>query len=163
MMKEYWVLGLLWIVGIMTFWSVARNRLPIAIFSLLICQALTWLNTLLHVKFHLLAFPVREFPKATDLLFTTEYFFYPVICTVCYLFESRRSRMSERLLTVLFFISLLTLIDGCLERYTDLVEYLNYGLFWTWLDFIFIYYISRCCTNWFFKDVSHFQADWRAT
>lgn len=160
--KEYLILIMMWILGLLSLYLIPKKKFPIAIFALLSCQALTWLNCLIHVKYQLIAFPVREFPKATDVLLTTDFLIYPLICALCYILEPK-GKWFIRFSSFVFWISILTIIDFLLEKYTDLIEYVHYNAIWTWINFFLIFMIMRFCTRWFFKDIRLFQADWRAT
>lgn len=139
---------------------IPKNRLRQTLFALLVYQALLWVSILFHVKFGLLSFPVREFPKATDVLFTTAYFFYPLMYGLYIIFEPKVSFI-VRLCYMSLWISGLTAIDYFIEKYSDLIVYENYTWYWSWLNFFILFLLSSLIYKWFFKDTLLFQADRR--
>ena len=158
---EVIILFLLWVSGITAIaLFIPRNRLRAFLFALLVCQAFLWVSTLIHAKYGLLSFPVREFPKATDVLFTTEYFFYPLTLGWYTRFEHKESLMI-RLCYMAIWVTVITGIDYLIEKYSDLIVYENYAWYWSWLDFYIIIFLSSLIYRWFFKDHGWSQADRR--
>ncbi len=121
-----------------------------AILSLLACQAITWVNSMLHVKYGLLTFPVREFPKATELLFTSEYMMYPLMCAFYYIYEPKSGKLI-RFFYLAGCISCLTIVDVIISTNTELIKYERYSWYWTWIDFFLIFLITNLYCKWFFK------------
>jgi hypothetical protein len=159
MSKDYTVIILIWVIGISAYlFLTPKNRYRKVLFALLLCQTFVWVSSLLHVKYHLLAFPVREFPKATEVLVTTEYFFYPLLSGFYIIFEPKRS-LGIRFLHLSLWISGLTLMDVMLVKYTNLIEYVHYAWYLTWIDFFCIFAVTNLIYQWFFKDKAHFHAD----
>lgn len=160
---DYIVIILMWVIGILAFiFLTPKNHYRKVLFALLLCQAFVWISSLLHVKFHLLAFPVREFPKATDVLVTTEYFFYPLLSGFYIVFEPKpkhKRSLAIRAVHLSIWTSGLVLIDHLLEKYTNLIEYLHYAWYFTWIDFFCIFAVTNLIYQWFFKDKAHFPED----
>ncbi|WP_396953728.1 CBO0543 family protein [Neobacillus mesonae] len=153
MLLEYKVIILLWITGLISLIKfVPKNRRRRMSFAVLLCQAFTWLSSMFHVKYHLLSFPVKEFPKATDLLITTEYLLYPLIFGFYIIYEPKKSILS-RISYLSFWISILTVLDVLLEKYTDLIEYVHYDWYWTWVNFFALFSISNIIYQWCFTDL----------
>lgn len=151
MTLERLVLIIIWAVSTIAFvLFIPRNRRREAILAFLACQSVTWVNSMLHVKYGLLAFPVREFPKASDLLFTSEYMMYPLMCAFYYIYEPESGKL-PRLLYLVGCITCLTVIDVIIEKYTELIEYTKYSWYWTWIDFFLIFLITNIYCKWFFK------------
>ncbi|MEH7085357.1 CBO0543 family protein [Neobacillus drentensis] len=159
MSVDYIFMIAMWVSGVMAYMLLTpKNQYRKLLFSLLVCQALLWLNSLVHVEYNLLAFPVREFPKATDLLITTEYFFYPLLCGFYIAYEPKRS-FRIRLIYLSIWISFLTLYDVILVKYTNLVEYVHYAWYFTWIDFFPIFAVTNWIYQWFFKNKELFRMD----
>ncbi|MCD9021498.1 CBO0543 family protein [Cohnella silvisoli] len=151
MTLERRVLIMIWIASIIAVvLFIPKHKRREAIVVLLTCQAITWLNGILHVEFGLLAFPVREFPRATKLLFTSEYMMYPLMCAFYFIYEPH-SRKLLRLPYLVAWISGLTMVDVMIERYTNLIEYVNYFWYWTWIDFFLIFLLTNVYCKWYFK------------
>jgi hypothetical protein len=152
MTLERLILVLIWVTGSIAFLLyIPSQKRREAILSFLACQAITWVNGTLHIKYGLLEFPVREFPKATELLFTSEYIMYPLICAFYYIYEPASGKLL-RLLYLVSCISCLTVVDVLIETYTDLIEYKNYNWYWTWIDFFLIFLLTNAYCKWFFQE-----------
>lgn len=67
--------------------------------------------------------PVREFPKATDIPLTLDYFFYPVLFAIYYVNKKAKGGLWSRCIYFFVWISVISLFDNVIERYTDLLEY----------------------------------------
>ncbi|WP_026568348.1 CBO0543 family protein [Bacillus sp. UNC41MFS5] len=163
MSVDYVIIILMWVIGIIAYiFFTPKKRYRKVLVTLLICQALLWVNSLFHVEFNLLAFPVREFPKATDLLITTEYFFYPLLSGLYIAYEPKRSSYLIRLIYLSVWSSVIAIYDQMLVNYTNLVEYVHYAWYFTWLDFFCIYAATNVIYQWFFKDKEYFRQDQEA-
>lgn len=114
------------------------------------CQSITWVNTMIQVKYGLLTFPVREFPKASDVLFTSEYIMYPLMCAFYYIYEPKSGKLL-RFVYLAGCISFLTLVDNVIANYTDLIHYTKYSWYWTWINFFLIFLVVNVFCKWFFK------------
>jgi len=153
----------IWIIGIALFIIFTpKHKKRRLILALLICQCFTWLSGLLHLKFYLITFPTREFPSATNMLVTTDYFLYPLLCGFYVIYEPKK-RLFVRFLYLCACVSALAFIDVIFVEFTDLVEYLNYAWYWVWLVFFCIFAITNILIQWFFRSEVLFEAEKRIT
>lgn len=84
----------------------------------------------LHVHFDLLAYPVREFPKATDIGFTMPYMVYPIMAGIYIMYEPRNSLGLRTL--YLFVCSFgVGVFHHMMQKYTDLLDFVNYHWIFT--------------------------------
>ncbi|KKI91321.1 hypothetical protein WQ54_15365 [Bacillus sp. SA1-12] len=160
MLMEHWILVAMWVFGFVGFLLlIPRKDRRKGWLAFLMFQAFIWLCDMPSFQYGLLSAPVREFPKATDLAITINYFFYPVMFSIFYVHKKGNGSIWSRFAYFFVWISIMTLFDVVLERYTDLLEY---G-FITWYGMLiyigFLFYVSQVCCNWFFKDKSLFQAE----
>jgi hypothetical protein len=159
MSLNYIVMILMWVIGIFAFIFVTpRKSHRKALIALLVSQALLWVSSLIHVEFHLIAFPVREFPKATDLLLVTEYVFYPILTALYIVYEPKRSN-AFRLIYLSIWTSVIVVIDLLLVHFTDLLEYTDYKWYFTWISFFGLLAVTNVIFKWFFKDKKYFRVD----
>ncbi|MEH7073643.1 CBO0543 family protein [Neobacillus drentensis] len=159
-----WVtIVLMWVIGMISYIVVTqKKRHRKVLFTILVCQAILWLNAFIHVEFHLIAYPVRELPIATNVLFTTEYFFYPLVCGVYLAYEPKRRSYWVRLFYLSVWISALTVYDLILAKFTNLIEYLHYAWYFTWLNYFLIFVVTNGIFQWFFHEKRYFQKDQEA-
>lgn len=151
MSKDVLVLICIWVTSlILIVFIIPRKKYSEAIFTFLAGQPFFWLGALLLMHWGLIRSPVREFPKATDLLFTVDYYLNPLLCMLYVLFEPQAHR-TIRFFYFALWISLLTIIDVALERYTDLVHFIHYAWYWDVLYFSVIVVTIRTIHHWFFQ------------
>lgn len=160
---EFVTLIVIWAIGVISFFIFTpkchRRKL---IFGYLVCKTLTWLSSLLYVNYNLLIFPIREFPKATDLLLTTEYFFYPLLCGF-YIIHEPKSNYFIQFLYLSLWVSILVIIGVIIEKYTNLIEYTHYHWYWNWLNLLCIFATSNIICHYFFKESTLFRNDKKVT
>lgn len=153
MSKDIIVIVTIWVLAIIaSILFIPRHRLAEAIFVYILANSFTWINALIHLELGLISFPVREFPKATDLSATLDYFGYPLLMTLYVLYEPK-TKWLYQLLYMAIWVSGLVASDQLLVRYTNLVKYDSYSWYWTWLDFFIIFLCVRLITKWFFRRV----------
>lgn len=156
------ILILIWTIGVLLFVCFTQKRKRKLLLAFLICQCLLWASSLVYTSLDLIAFPIREFPIATDLLVTTEYFFYPLLCGFYIIYEPKGS-FFFRVIYLSICTSLLVSFDVILERYTNLIEYVQYGWYWIWISFFWLFAFTNYLYIWFFQDQLVFRAEKRIT
>ncbi len=126
----------------------------------LMAQNLTWLNVLIHCQLGMFEYPVREFPKATDVGFTLQYLLYPAVVGFCILFEPRGS-FWKKAGYILIWPTGVILLRLVLMRYTQLIVAYHYHLLLDWATILVIFLISIGVTKWLFRDPGYLQAEER--
>jgi hypothetical protein len=160
MLMEHLILGAMWLFGFVSFiLFIPRQDRRKGFLAFLMFQAIIWLCDMPAFTFGLLSAPVREFPKATDLPLTIDYWFYPVLFAIYYVKRRVNASLWSRLTYYFIWISVSTLIDIVIERYTDLLKYGILQWWGMWIYIGFLFYVSQVCCNWFFKDKSLFQVE----
>jgi len=162
MSLEIIILILIWTIGVLLFVCFTQKRKRKFLLAFLFCQSFTWISTLVYTSLDLIAFPTREFPIATDLLVTTEYFFYPLLCGFYIIYEPKVN-FFFRIIYLSLFTSLLVLLDVILEKHTNLIEYVQYAWYWTWISLFCLYAFTNFIYHWFFQDHLLFRAEKRIT
>jgi hypothetical protein len=153
MLRDYIILAAMWLFGFIGFILFIPNKeRRKGLLAALIFQSIIWLCDMPSFTYGLLSAPVRIFPKATDLTVTINYFFYPILFGIFYV--NRKAKNSQWFSFTYFFvwISIITIYDTVLERYTDLIEYKSLNWFGMWIYIGFLFFISLVCCNWFYKE-----------
>ncbi|WP_146250328.1 CBO0543 family protein [Paenibacillus flagellatus] len=150
MTVERFVLTALWVISLSVCPAIPKRKRREAWIALLACQAMTWVSTMLHVWFGLLKFPVREFPKATDLNFTTEFFFYPFLCALYVISEPKGSGW-VRFGHLAVWLTVVSVIDQAIVSFTDLIRYEHYAWYWTWITFGLLFAVTNAYVRMFFR------------
>jgi hypothetical protein len=132
------------------FFIPKANRLQ-AQFIFLFVQFPTWLLGLVAVELKLLEYPVHELGHVNSTSFIFEYLILPIYCIH---FNARYPRRATKLIKTLFYIGAslaLTGVEVIVEAYTDIIEYTGWQWYITFLTVLFILWLSRISTLWFFK------------
>lgn len=161
MLKERLILvaiGLFSLVAFIRF--IPRQNRRKGSIAFLMFQAIIWLCDMPAFKYGLLSAPVREFPKATDLPITIDYLFYPVLFSIFYVHRKINSNLLSKIIHFFVWVSVITLIDIMMEKYTCLLKYEILPWWGMWIYIGFLFYLSQVCCNWFFKDRTLFQVEW---
>lgn len=164
MLIERLILIAMWLFGFVGFiLFIPRKDWRKGFLAFLMFQGIIWLCGMPAFQFGLLTAPMREFPKATDLPLTIDYFFYPVLFSIFYINKKVKSSLGYRFAYFIVWISIITLFDIILERYTDLLEYEWITYYGMWIYIGFLFYVSEVCCNWFYKDKTLYQTGRRET
>lgn len=126
----------------------------------LMAQNLTWLNVLIHCQLGMFDYPVREFPKATDVGFTLQYLLYPAAVGFCVLFEPRGS-FWKKTLYILTWSTGMTVFRLVLMRYTQLIVAHHFHLLLDWATMLVIFLVATGVTKWLFRSPAYLQAEER--
>jgi hypothetical protein len=160
MLMERLILVAMWLFGFVVFiLFIPRKDRRKGFLAFLMFQAIIWLCDMPSFQYGLISAPVREFPKATDLPLTIDYFFYPVLFSIFYVHKRVQGSLWSRITYFFVWISVITLFDIVIERYTELLEYEFLKWYGMWIYIGFLFYVSQVCCNWFFKDKALFQAE----
>src|SRR3954452_23429558 len=153
MLIEYKILAAMWLFGFIGFiLFIPQKERRKGLLAAIMFQAFIWLFDMPSFTYGLLSAPARMFPKATDLTVTINYFFYPILFAIFYVHRKAKNSQWFRITYFLVGISLLTIFDIVLERYTDLIKYESLTWFGMWIYLGFLFFISLVCCNWFYKE-----------
>ncbi|WP_321166558.1 MULTISPECIES: CBO0543 family protein [unclassified Paenibacillus] len=111
---------------------------------------MVWFSVILQVKLRIISFPVREFPRATDIGFTITYLLYPILISIYILLEPRRSR-AIRTLYLLLWCAALAWLNDMINQYTQLLEYKFLDWFMGSMFFIFLLALTKVIVRWFYR------------
>lgn len=124
-----------------------REAQLVFLFKLLI----TWFIGLFVVELRLIEYPIRFFPYATRSSFTFEYFVYPAICAVFNIRYPVGKGWFRGFLHYSLFCSIMTGIEVLCLYYTDIIVYLHWTWYVTWITLFLTFFISRKYYLWFFS------------
>lgn len=154
MSKDKGILILIWFVTIGLLYNyIPKNKIIHGVLTFLFKQVITWLFGLIVVEKGLIKYPVRLFfRKANKSSFCFEYFLFPSLSAIFNLHYPENKSKSSILLYYIFHTGLLTGVEALLERYTNLVKYIKWKWYWTFITIGTTYYTSRVFYRWFFKN-----------
>ncbi|MCT2537293.1 hypothetical protein NC661_14800 [Aquibacillus koreensis] len=152
-MRNYAILGLIWAIttGLLVKF-IPKNKVRHGTVAFLYKQMVTWLFGLLVVEKGLIKYPVRIFNKANKTSFSFEYFIYPTFCAIFNLYYPENKDRFIKFLYYIFHAGILTIGEVFVERYTNLIKYVKWKWYWSFITMGITYYTSRLFYRWFFKD-----------
>ncbi|MDF2840296.1 MAG: hypothetical protein K0Q99_1068 [Clostridia bacterium] len=155
MSMERFLLIAMVIIPVFSFLYIPKNQFKKALMSFLAFQATTWFVSIMLVETETVVFPVREFVKATRIVFITEFFFYPIIFVWFIFLAPKMISLKYKILHWCLFISLTSWLAYFLGKYTDLSEFVRgnvyFGMFNTYWLFTLQYLICYYYVKWLYK------------
>lgn len=123
-----------------------------AILIFLFKQIITWLFGHLVVHLRLIKYPHRFFLcRATKTSFTFDFFVYPALCVLFNLYYPFNTGLPRQFLHYFLFTSGITILEVIFERKTQLIKYLNWKWYWTWVTLFITFMMSNLFYRWFFN------------
>ncbi|MBS4213959.1 MULTISPECIES: CBO0543 family protein [Neobacillus] len=150
MRMEWWILISVYAVSTGILFFIPKNKFRLAVVAILFKQVITFLIGLVVVELGLLEYPVRLFPSVNRTSFTYEYFAFPVICAAFNVWYPNNRSTIFQLAYYVGFTSVLTIGEIIIEKYTDLITYIHWAWYISWISICLAFYISRLFCNWFF-------------
>ncbi|MDQ0254544.1 hypothetical protein J2S74_001923 [Evansella vedderi] len=151
--RDYIILRLIWVVTAgLLFKFIPKDKVRQGVLAFLYKQVVTWLFGLLVVEKGLIKYPVRFFKKANKSSFSFEYFIYPSLCAI---FNTNYPENKNKFIKIFYYIfnsGAITILEFILERYTNLIKYVKWKWYWTFITISLTYFSSRLFYRWFFKD-----------
>lgn len=149
---EWWLLLTAYPVGIGVLFFIPKNKIRLAVVAFLFKQVITFLLGLVVVELGLLEYPVRLFASVNRTSFTYEYYFFPVICAIFNVwYPNDRSTLIQWGYYV-GYTSILTILEVIFEKYTDLIEFIHWEWYVSWITICLSFYITRLFCIWFFTE-----------
>ncbi|MGC5327621.1 CBO0543 family protein [Brevibacillus sp. SYSU BS000544] len=132
---------------------VPRKKLLEAQLSFLFMQVLTWPFGAIVVENRLIEYPERLMEYAYRISFTFEFFLFPSISALFNIHFPKEKSWMVKLLYIVSFPTVMTIIEVILEKYTDLVKYRHWTWYWSWITITITLLISYWYFCWFFKKI----------
>ena len=146
------ILNFIWIATILSlFLFIPKGKVRLALVAYLFFQTMSWPLGLFVADMGWIQYPIRFFEKATQASFTFEYFFCPVMCAYFIIYYPEGKRLSVRAAYCILICLALTLVELLILQYTQLVRYVHWNAYTTWVTLLITYLTTRKFCLWFFK------------
>lgn len=147
---EWWILISVYLVATGLLFFVPKNKIRLLVFAFLFTQLITFLIGLVVVELGLLEYPVRCFASVNRTCFSYEFYAFPVVCIAFNVWYPNNRSPLYRLGYYVGFSSVLTIGEVIIEKYTDLIEYIHWEWYITWITTCLSFFIVRLFCVWFF-------------
>lgn len=144
-----------WTITIGLLFTIPKDRKRLALLAFLFKQLLSLLLGALVVQFDLIAYPVRLFSDVMRASFTFEYFIFPSVCSVFVSYYPYKRSHLYMFAYIAAFCTAITIPEYFLERHTDVIVYLNWSWYWTWITMFVTFALSRRFCVWYFSGLPH--------
>ncbi|QGU93844.1 hypothetical protein GOM49_00730 [Clostridium bovifaecis] len=131
---------------------IPKGRIREAHIAYLFKLIITWSTGLIVAEFKLIEYPVRLFPYANKASFIFEFFLYPAICAIFVVNYPKNKNTFNKFMYYFYYCISLTIAEIVEERYTDILTYLHWNWYITWITFFASFYMSVKYNQWFFKE-----------
>lgn len=146
------ILYFVWITTTLSFFFlIPKSKVRLAIVAFLFKQAMTWPMGLYVVDMGWIQYPIRLFENSNKASFTFEYFAYPVLCMYFNIYFPERKSLLIRGAYYIMFCSVITVIELLLMHFTNLIRYIHWDAYLTWITLFITFYATRLFCLWFFK------------
>jgi hypothetical protein len=135
--------------GILFF--IPKNKLRLAVVAFLFLQVITFLIGSVVVEFGLLEYPIRLFSSINRASFTFEYYAFPVINAAFNVWYPNHQSTLTQWAYYVGFTTVLTIAEVIIEKYTELITYIHWEWYISWITIGLALYIGRLFCVWFFK------------
>ncbi|QCR32573.1 CBO0543 family protein [Lysinibacillus sp. SGAir0095] len=149
---EYWILLAAYAVGIGLLFFIPKYKIRLAVVAFLFKQIITILFGLIVVECGLIEYPVRLFASISRTSFTFEYFFFPVVCAIFNVWYPNERSKPFQWGYYAGVCSILTIPEVILEENTQLIKYIHWDWYVTWITLFLSFYATRRFCLWFFKE-----------
>jgi hypothetical protein len=152
MNRDYALLIVQWLVTIgLLIRFIPRNKIREAFVAFSIKQMLTWLLGLIVAELRLIEYPVRLFPYANKASFTFEFFVYPSICAIFNINFPENKSNFKKFMYYFYYCTSITVAEVITERYTNILKYIHWTWYITWITLFLTFILTRRFFVWFYK------------
>lgn len=141
-----------WIITIgLLFKFIPKNKIRQALVAFHFKQVITWILGLTVVQYKLIEYPVRLFPYANKSSFTFEYFIYPSLCAMFNVNYPQEKKAFGQFMYYCYYCTAITIVELYVEKYTNILKYIHWTWYITWITLFITFYCTRTYFVWFFK------------
>lgn len=158
MSLDHWMLVCIYLVSSVAFLLIQKKHARQAQICFIFQQLLNWILGLCVVEAGWIEYPVREFQIATHTSFAFEYFVFPVITAYFNIFFPEKRHTGAKIGYYLAFTLGITIPEIFIVRYTQLIKYIHWEWYWTFISIWISFYISRRFYLWFFASGKRISA-----
>lgn len=149
---DYIRIAIGWIVTIVLLVKfIPKNKVREAHIAFFFKQLITWVLGLLVVQLKLIEYPVRLFSYANKTSFTFEYFVYPSLCAIFNVHYPEKKSAFSQFMYYFCYCTTITVLEIFVERYTNIIKYIHWTWYITWITLFITFYMTRKYYEWFFK------------
>ncbi len=149
------LLYLAWAVPLVSlFFYIPKDKIHLALLAFLFKEFLAWPLGLYVVDIGLIQYPIRFFENASYTSFTFEFFLFPILCSYFNVYFPEDKSFFIKMMYYFLFCTGISLLELWILHNTNLIRYIHWNVYLTWISILISFYISRRFCLWFFKSYS---------
>ena len=148
---EWWILLSAYTVATGILFFIPKNKIRLAVVAFLFKQVITFLIGLLVVQWGLIEYPVRTFASINRTSFDYEFYIFPATCAVFNVWYPIHQKALIQLGYYILFSTVLTIGEVIIEKYTELIKYIHWEWYTSWITIFLSFFIVRLFCVWFFS------------
>lgn len=153
MSKDKNILVMIWVVTMgLLYIYIPKNKMRHGWLAFFFQQMITWLFGLYVSEKKLIKYPIRFFKKANKSSFSFEYFLFPAFSAIFNVNYPENKNGIIKFLYYAFHSGLITGVEVLAEKYTNLIKYVKWKWYYSFITIWITYYMSRLFYRWFFRD-----------
>ncbi|MBL0385776.1 hypothetical protein JJB07_03860 [Tumebacillus sp. ITR2] len=133
---------------------VPQDKLRDAWLIFLSKQVVTCSGGLFVVEMRWIEYPVRLLSYANRTSITFEFYVYPALCVLFNLHYPEGKGFWRELLHYVLYTSAITGVEKILEKYTNLITYVKWEWYWTFLSILLTFYLIHRFYFWYRKSLT---------
>ena len=145
------LVGLWFVTALMLIIFIPKEKIREAWLVFLFKLSITWFIGLIVVELRLIEYPVEFFKYATKTSFSFEYFIFPAICAIFNLNYPIHKSKFRKFFHYFSFCTAMSFIEVLFEKYTNIIKYVHWTWYLTWITLFITFFISRKFYIWFFR------------
>lgn len=148
------ILYLVWIITVLLLVIFIKpiNSIQAQV-SFLFMQIPCWLFGAWVVQKGFIEYPVGFLKMIYKSSFTFEFFVFPAVSAIFNVHFPKDRSWFVKSIYILSFPTIITIIEVNLVKYTQLIKYLNWAWYWSFITITFTLLISYSYYLWFFKKI----------
>ena len=105
------------------------------------------------VEFKLIEYPSKaSIPYASKTSFAFEYFIYPCICAIFNVHYPIKKNTFGEFMYYFYYCTSMTVLEIFVEKYTNILKYIHWTWYITWITLYMTFYCTRKFYLWFKKN-----------
>ncbi|MBU8919007.1 CBO0543 family protein [Neobacillus sp. 114] len=141
----------IWSITIFSLVLIPKKRLNEASVIFVFQQLITWSLGLIVAELNWIEYPVREFASVNRTSFTFEFWVYPLISVFYVLHYPVHKSNWKRIFYTSIITTVLIISEILFEKFTDLIEYIHWEWYVSWISVYATLYVAQRFHRWFFK------------
>jgi hypothetical protein len=140
-----------WMLTAMSLFFIPKEHYRKGSISFLFLLFVSWFLGIIVVEFDLIEYPERFLASVNETSFTFEFFVFPVIGVYYNLYYPVKDKRWKRLLYTAAFTTAIVIPEVIVEKFTDLIEYIHWTWYISWISVFCTFAFLRIFYKWYFK------------